>query len=451
MGFFDRRRTKLTPAKSDVQAPDARTKGITRPLPAIEDTQAPQLIRRAHVERSLQQFLSTENWDQTYEVLVREQNRLLTDEARALLAEFIAQTRDSSAPEAAQVADYLEAHLRLLERAGAVGIEPAWREFRATRIETTAEGQSADQRAAAETPPAIDALRRLLSARGLSETRAILESESELLLSDIVDEYLATVVRLASRQHTEEGRESAEFLRLHLQLLRDARQEGIARAWQRFERAMNQLDSERQQRFARELAGATQEDVATALRSLLTTTTWDDTRAVLEREHQLLLTSVCDHLLREHIHRMEREPHQARHVVYLRMHLRLLQLAREDGIDAAWRQFEAAMGIGAASPPAAAAPDEPALRVRDAVRAYLSAASWTSAHLVLLRHRDDLLSELAISLVGAQADQLQANPTARNLYAARLLTLQARLLRRAREIGVERAWELFEREIAGQA
>jgi hypothetical protein len=90
--------------------------------------------------------------------------------------------------------------------------------------------------------------------------------------------------------------------------------------------------------------------------------------------------------------------------------------------------------------------DEALQRIRDAVHAFLAAPSWEAAYAVLNDRREDLLTDLAVALLIAQADQMQARGTERDLYATRLLNLQARLLRRAREAGLEPAWAEFEAE-----
>jgi hypothetical protein len=440
MPIFRRRTSKPPPQKADPEAIHIFPKGVTRPQRAIHDAQSMEMVRRARIERALHLFLSTENWEATRTTLENEKQFLLTDEARSLLVEFIEQTRDSDAPGAERVASYLDAHLMLLDRAREVGIDRAWREFVSTRVVVETPPESPESTQEAETQSIVDSLRRLLAARTWSETREVLEREQRLLLTDTADEFLGALMRAASRYDSEEAQDSYDYLRLHRQLLRDARNRGIDPAWVTFQRDVRQHESEIERRLLSELNGASLTDVKRSVVALLNTPTWTETRRQLERDKALLLTGAGEFILRDIIRQAEREPTNARRLAYLQMHLRLIQLAREEGIDKAWLSFAGALDI---TDGIEIAPD-PIQRVRNAVRTYLAAASWESAHTTLLRLREDLLGDLAISLISAQADQLEADPSGRNLYAARLLRLQEQLLRRARDVGIERAWGEFE-------
>ncbi len=268
-------------------------------------------------------------------------------------------------------------------------------------------------------------------------------------------------------------RDEIHYMEIHRDLLRDARASGINDAWASFEALRRRLHAA--ERSGQPEAGwsgpsgaeplgpvpvewspfeAHLNDVWGAIRALLMTNSWAETRQVLERDHELLLSATCDRMLREMIMATEREQSE-RYRTYLQLHQHLLRLARREGISDAWASFEKAMGFVPATSDGImdkkeenplSPIDEALQRIRDAVQMFLAAPSWEAAHAVLCERREDLLTDLAVALLVAQADQMQARGTERDLYATRLLNLQARLLRRAREIGIEPAWAEFDAE-----
>ena len=77
-----------------------------------------------HLPEALEQFINTSDWDDARRV-AEQRPELLSDEALALLAESIADYRLS---ERDQVADYLEEHRVVLDRAREVGLDRAFAE-----------------------------------------------------------------------------------------------------------------------------------------------------------------------------------------------------------------------------------------------------------------------------------------------------------------------------------
>jgi uncharacterized protein (DUF1778 family) len=84
--------------------------------------------------RAISAFFNTAAWDETRDVLEREQTLLLTDRADELLSAALEQDRQNHDPESQKLAAYTEAHLKLLRRAREVGIPAAWEEFKAKHI-----------------------------------------------------------------------------------------------------------------------------------------------------------------------------------------------------------------------------------------------------------------------------------------------------------------------------
>jgi hypothetical protein len=463
MWFFHKRRDKLASAKkSDVQAEVVRVKGATRPSHQRPDTPSAQVLRHARIDRALQGFLSAVNWEATHAALVGDQHVLLADDTLAVLREFIAQVRAQNHPNSQQMADYLDAHRLLLERARIIGVERAWNEFRALRLEGEggAGGTPLDD---PEAQAIVDALRRLLGTDSWNETYAVLLSEHERLATDTAAHFLNALIEAAQHDDTTQAREGVRYLELHRTLLRDLRERGVDAAWEHFERLRKQLESE----FAatepppQTAAEVDQElsAVARALRAFLSVADWREARHILDRDHALLLSEESDRLLSELLDdaRRSTDPRAIRGVVNLGLHRRLLRHARAEGIERAWHEFEAALAeaTGRADIPTTPLPPilfdnaaEPTDEndVPGAVAAFLGATSWDQAYTILRERQHALLTDDAVALLHEKAEALLQRGTGRDLYAARLLDLQATLLRRARAIGIERAWQEFEQE-----
>lgn len=463
---FHKRRNKQAPdQKYDVMADVVRPKGATRPSHQRADVPGADGLRRMRVDRALQAFLSAENWDATHDALKQEQQLLLTDEAITVLREFIQQVRTQDHPNAQGMAAYLDAHRLLLERARAIGVEPAWREFRALRLEGL-DAANDMPTYDAETQAIIDALKRLLATENWNDTYAILVSERERLSNEIADQFLSALIQVAEQDDTPHAQEGLRYLELHRTLLRELRTLGLEAAWANFDRTRRQFETEMIQDRPPPDPDSEIATVARALRNLLSTDNWTDVRQILERDQSLLLTDTSDRLLDELLvsARRDDDPRALRGVVYLGLQRRLLRRARVVGIDQAWQEFEAALAeaTGRADLPTTPlppldrvpAPDESAIIPRDArpvdvaeaVEAFLGAGSWERAHEILRARRRALLTDAAIAILHDKADALLQRGTGRDLYAAHLLDLQATLLRRARTVGIEQAWQEFEAE-----
>jgi hypothetical protein len=464
MGLFHKKRDKAFEKKDDIQAQEVRPKGVTRPSHQRADIPTAEMLRRARIERALQAFLSANNWEETHEILISQRDILLTDEATTVLRDFVQQMRQQDQPNLQNMADYIDAHRILLERARVIGIEAAWREFSVLRLSGDAEADGATE-TDDETQATISALKRLLGAESWGETYEILAEERERLVSEIADQFLSALIQVARQDTNPQAREGLRYLELHRTLLRELRMLGLKTAWDNFEQARRELDADALRRRAagppREVAA-----VARALRRLLSTNNWAEARQILEREQALLLSDVSDRMLEDLLinARNDDNPLALKGVVYLGLHRRLLRRAREVGISQAWSEFEAALAeangratevlpnpfAGGLNPLADAEPgtflgeDISLEDVAKAVNAFLGASSWDQARDILRAHAHELLSEAAISLIEERADLLYQRGAGRDVYAAHLLDMQAAMLRRAREIGIERAWDEFE-------
>jgi hypothetical protein len=464
MWFFQRKRDKAFEKKDDIQAQDVRPKGVTRPSHQRADTPTAEMLRRARIDRTLQGFLSADNWEETHDTLVRDRELLLTDEAISVLRDFVQQVREQDQPNAQHMADYLDAHRILLERARIVGIEAAWREFRALRLNEDAEaGNTPDYDD--ETQAVIAVLKRLLGTESWHETYAILSEERERLTSVAAEQFLSALIQVARQDTNPQSREGLRYLELHRTLLRELRLLGLETAWANFEQGRRELDAEVAHRPA---VGPPSEvaAVARALRRLLSTNNWADVRQILERDQALLLSEASDRILEDLLinARNDDDPRALKGVVYLGLHRRLIRRAREVGLSQAWSEFESALAeangrateilpnpftgeintLPELDPDSFLADDVPLEDVTKLVNAFLGAASWDQAHEVLIRHPQELMTEAAISLIEERAEFLYKRGDGRDVYAAHLLDLQATMLRRAREVGIERAWAEFE-------
>lgn len=451
---FRKQRGKPAPHKEDVLASEVHPKGVTRPHHRLPDPVSTEVVRRVQIDRALHAFMSAENWAATHDVLLRDQALLLSDEALSILADFVEQARQQPQPPgSAAMVDYLEAHRILVNRARRVGIDQAWLEFQATRL------PDHDREPVPEdlhTHAISEALKRLLGTESWNETYATFVRDQAVLLTETADQFLSALIQVARQDHSPHGTEGLHYLEMHRTLLREARTQGIDAAWAHFDHTRRQLETKHERDFAPTTgpARAVESAVAEALKALLTTESWAETRQVLEQSQHLLLTDDCDYLLNDLLAAAQRDadPRATRSAVYLRLHQRLLRMARREGIAVAWRDFEEALEI-------AAAPDDrtlrshlggivppPRLDVDEAVQIFLNAASWDEARVILEMHQQELLTVAAMAAIQQRAETLHAQGAGRDLYAARLLKLQARLLRRAREVGIDRAWAEFETE-----
>ena len=67
------------------------------------------------------------------------------------------------------------------------------------------------------------------------ETRAALEGEQLLLLTDKADQIITSLIEQHERYDEQQRTRVAQYILLHRMLLRRARMVGIPRAWKRFE------------------------------------------------------------------------------------------------------------------------------------------------------------------------------------------------------------------------
>src|SRR5215471_14769552 len=88
---------------------------------------------------------------------------------------------------------------------------------------------------------------------------------------------------------------------------------------------------------------ADQVECGRALRAFLNAGSWEETRAVLEREPALLLTRLADQLLSAAMAHASQsaEPQVQARAANLELHRTLLRRSRTLGISHAWAEFEA--------------------------------------------------------------------------------------------------------------
>ncbi len=81
-----------------------------------------------------------------------------------------------------------------------------------------------------------------------------------------------------------------------------------------------------------------------------------------------------------------------------------------------------------------------------AVHAFLRASNWVEVGEILDKQRAALLTEVAVRLIEVESNRSPFQGDERDVEIMQRMRLQAKLLRRAREVGVERAWSEFETE-----
>jgi hypothetical protein len=479
MWFKRRKRSRVqtTPEKRDPIAQDIRVKGITRPLRQQQTEQhITASVRHDRLERIISAFVNTRTWDAAHEVLVRESALLLTNDAVVALSELIRQVKNDPSFGTQRVVELLVLHRTLLERAIEIGLDPAWQEFRAKYVQDAEEPRTDDVPLTehitdheSEIRATLNTLKAFLNTDRWSETREMLLHERERLTSDLADRVLGELIEAARADSAPQARDSQHYLELHRTLLRETREMGVEAAWEHFDRLRRDFEAEIAQR--RQESAASERytpEVTRVLRDFLSTSSWSETRAILEREFALLTSPEADHLLGDLITAAhnDADPRATQGEHYLQLHRQLLQRARETGIERAWAEFvkwlegsapdatnrplpdspEATPQSIPLGPLPPIAPDEEVDQAKTiaVVGQFLEANSWEEAKAILEKYQDVLLTNAAAALIRARAEVLRRTGESRNAYGVRLLELQARLLTRAREVGIAQAWAEFE-------
>ncbi len=142
--------------------------------------------------------------------------------------------------------------------------------------------------------------------------------------------------------------------------------------------------------------------VESALQQFLRTSSWQETRQVLDRAAPLLLSEDAQTILRRYIQdvRASRMPEAVNIAMYLEAHRLLLERARAIGIGPAWDEFLAIRPV-----PEKTDEQDPnateAQATMDALRELLGTETWSQTHAVLIRLRERLLTESADQMLSA--------------------------------------------------
>jgi CHAT domain-containing protein/tetratricopeptide (TPR) repeat protein len=163
----------------------------------------------------------------------------------------------------------------------------------------------------------IEALERLIDADDIDDMRVVLEQERELLLSDEADTLLAPFIEQLARSEDRDEKQRSAFFQAMRIMLHQARETGIATAYESFVAAVEtQILS-----------------VNDALERLIRARTWARVQVVLEQDQELLLTRVAESLLAERLHdaKQRTDEHKEQRIRHLQTVRRLLRLSREKG------------------------------------------------------------------------------------------------------------------------
>jgi CHAT domain-containing protein/tetratricopeptide (TPR) repeat protein len=173
-----------------------------------------------------------------------------------------------------------------------------------------------------ESDPIKAALNAFINADTAEEGRRILEEKKALLLSDEALNILrASIARHASISDEEE-QHVAIALEGHLHLLEEARENGIAVAWQSFDKANEEFEL-----------------TADAVEAFMNAQSLESKRRILEGQQAMLLSEMSLGLLRRALsdERTRGNKQMAEHIA---RNIRLLEDTKLHGIPAAWQSFE---------------------------------------------------------------------------------------------------------------
>ena len=251
-----------------------------------------------HLPEALEQFINTSDWDDARRV-ADTRPELLSDEALALLAESIADYRLS---ERDQVADYLEEHRVVLDRAREVGLDRAFAEANERAQENLARRQEELSRLRpAQTTGMQAAIWELLDADNPETLDRILAEHPEFSQREDAVSYLDELIMEAERNGYDQA----------LKILRD---------YHELLQAYFELPP-----------------VMLALQEFIATPTWEEARDILNAHPELMSTEaleIVDSLIAEADAQNDQPSADA-----LRMYRRVLERSRDAGIEAAWEEL----------------------------------------------------------------------------------------------------------------
>ncbi len=457
------KRDKPLLQKNDVEGFQPKSKSITRPIsqPGMDA----DAIVRSHTETSIDRLLGAEKWSEVKDIFVQEQKYLLQDSALLEIDKKIAEFRAIQNSDS-QILQYLQEHRRLIENARESGIENAWdnlQKYIASRNDSAAEDsfrfESLRFHQGQKSQRTFMIIQKFLIAPSWNITFEILRAESKTLLSDFAINILVNFELAAQKNSSLADQAELSYLTEHRELLDFAKKFGVEEAIAVFnEKIQKQRDEQSSQVVIRVNQDELQK-IILLIREFLSTQNWSETYAMLKKEQETLLAPVTRYIFQGFIDGQERAEHSERKTVYLRMHLKLLQMAAEIGVEKAWATFTEMMGIHLAGEeldlPAEQTIDDTELAeiqntiqlARGVLDNFLSVSTWTDAKNIFLQNFDMLTSNFVIAFLSAQADQLQTSGSERDLYAMNILLQEAKLFIRAREIGPEKAWEEFENNL----
>jgi CHAT domain-containing protein/tetratricopeptide (TPR) repeat protein len=273
-----------------------------------------QETREDAIGLAVQGFVNAQTWNESYDLLQRDQALLLTDEADQILTRAIDEARSRSDPQAHQFANLLEVHRTLVRRCRELGIEAAWREFRTALENARSREQPPGEVPAAPEQTSGDGLRQLvqtwLGIRSTSDQRQFLEQHLELL-DPRVDAIMQEIAR-----HYDGQPETQKFVRDSLIFIQFARVRGVAEAWLIFDRLRTDPTYEPPpvpSAGAAPVMPASTPQLAARLQEWINVPTYRGERQFLEH-HPELLDSTIDQVLgamiqsaREHIDDLVRQ------------------------------------------------------------------------------------------------------------------------------------------------
>ncbi len=247
----------------------------------------------------------------------------------------------------------------------------------------------------------VEAVLAFVDAESWTESKQIVKTRRDKLLTDAADRVFATLLEQA-----EDDARVTRVLQEHRALLARCRREGIEAAF---------ADHLRPSAMPGNL-----QQVIEAVQAFVTAQTWAERKQIVETHREQLLSDTADRFFAS---ALELNKDDANAVWSLQRHQALLAHCRREGIEAAFADYLRPQVV----------PKNPQ-QITEAVRAFGFAQTWAERKQIVEAHRNELLSDAADQIF---ANLLELEEVKGDANATRLLQEQQAFLARCRREGIE--------------